>query len=129
MSDENLQEELDAAFVRPGRTFRGQPLAPYTEGSRLLLLQVRDPQDSGVFFVYAFVFLHQELARDRRAAIRLAWDRDAFREQVLDWAGSFTSQDRDVAGEIVESMLQEASRASVEVVAAPAQAAIPPGNA
>lgn len=125
--DLKIEEELNAAFVAPQRTFRGEALAPYTEGSRLLCLQVRDDADSSIWFVWSFVYMHLLLARDRRAAIRLAWDKDAFREQLLDWIADKTDQDRLAAGELVGSILDEAAKGRVEVIPTAVQA--PPGNA
>lgn len=89
MSD-NLEQDLDEAFIAPDTFFKGEKLAPYTEGSRLLMLQVRDEADSAIYFVWSFVYIHILLAQDRRAAIKLAWDRDAFREKLLDWSENMT---------------------------------------
>jgi len=128
MSDEiSLETELNAVFVAPDRTFQGQPLAPYTEGSRLLCLQVRDEADSSIWFVWSFVFMHLLLAKDRRAAIRLAWDRETFREKLIDWIADKTLDDRAAASSLVASILDEASRGRVEVIP-PAGPNAPPGN-
>lgn len=54
MSEENLIEELDNAFITPDRFFKDEKLAPYTEGSRLLMLQVRDENDSAIYFLQVF---------------------------------------------------------------------------
>ena len=48
-----LDEELNASFVRPSIEYKGQPLAEYTEGSRLLMVQCKEPQDSSVYFKLA----------------------------------------------------------------------------
>ena len=72
MSNEIL-EELNASFVAGERTFKGKPLAPYTEGSKLLLLQVRDDGDSSLYFVYSFVFVHILIKENRREVINLCW--------------------------------------------------------
>ena len=121
------EEELNAAFVAPARAFRGQPLAPYTEGSRLLCLQVRDDADSSLWFVWSFLYMHILLAQDRPAALRLAWDRDAFRARLLEWVADKNDQDRLTAGELVGAILDEAARGRVEVIPQALQA--PPGNA
>lgn len=129
MSDElQLEAELNAAFVSPERLFRGQPLAPYTEGSRLLCLQVRDDADSPIWFVWSFLYMHLLLAKDRKSAIRLAWDRDAFREKLIDWIADKTDDDRQAASDLVGAILDEASRGRVEVIP-PAGPQAPPGNA
>lgn len=116
MSEQDYSAELDAAFVADERTWQGQKIAPYTEGSRLLLSQIRSDQDSPLFFVYSFLFLHLQLAQDRRAAVRLAWDRDAFREAVLDFSEKFGEAEREQAGSIVGAMVDEASKARTEPV-------------
>ena len=123
-----LEAELNAAFVSPERLFLGQPLAPYTEGSRLLCLQVRDEADSPIWFVWSFLYMHLLLAKDRKSAIRLAWDRDAFREKLIDWIADKTEDDRLAASTLVSSILDEAARGRVEVVP-PSGPQAPPGNA
>ena len=128
MSEElKLEDELNAAFVSPDRFFKGEKLAPYTEGSRLLCLQVRDEGDSSLWFVWSFLYMHLLLAKDRRAAIRLAWDRDAYREKLLDWMADKTEADRAVASQLVAAILDEAAKGAVEVI--PSGGPQPPGNA
>jgi hypothetical protein len=111
-----LDEELNASFVRPGRDYKGQPLAEYTEGSRLLMVQCKDSQDSSVYFIWSFIYLHILLAKNKKKAIRLAWDKDAFRESVLEWVSDKTQEDRELATNIVSSIIEEASKGSVSVV-------------
>jgi hypothetical protein len=123
----DLSAELDGAFVSGERTWKGQPLAPYTEGSRLLMAQVRSEEDAGLFFIWAFLYLHLELRKDRKNAIRLCWNREAFREAVLDFSSGMTIADRDAAAVVVNAMLDEAARAETEVQATGRPA--PPGNA
>lgn len=123
----DISAELDGAFVSGERTWKGQPLAPYTEGSRLLMAQVRSEDDAGLFFIWAFLYLHLELKKDRKNAIRLCWNREAFREAVLDFSSGMTIADRDAAAVVVNAMLDEAARAETEVQATGKPA--PPGNA
>ena len=127
MSEENLIEELDNAFITPDRFFKDEKLAPYTEASRLLMLQVRDENDSAIYFIWSFVLLHILLAKDRKAAIKLAWDRDAFRDKLLSWAESMTEQDMETASLMVSAILGEANKARVHVL--PSAVPAPPGNA
>ena len=115
MSNEIL-DELNSNFVSPERDFNGEKLAPYTEGSRLLLLQVRDDGDSSVYFIWSFIYLHILLAKNRKEAIKLAWKRDDFRESLLDWIASKNEKDRDMATTLVTSIIEEASKSSVEVI-------------
>lgn len=129
MSEEtDLSQELNGSFVTTDRLWKGQPLAPYTEGSRLLMSQIRSEHDAGLFFIWAFLFLHLQLKKDRKAAIRLCWDRDAFREAVLDFSSGMSMADRDQAGAIVNAMLDEAARAETEVIPS-GRPVGPPGNA
>lgn len=128
MSDDlKLDAELDGSFVTPDRFFKGEKLATYTEGSRLLCLQVRDEADSPIWFVWSFLYMHLLLAKDRRSAIRLAWDREAFREKLLDWISDKNDEDRSAASSLVGSVLDEAAKARVEVIPSGGLQA-PPGN-
>lgn len=128
MSEEqDLAKELDGSFVANVRTWRGQVLAPYTEGSRILMAQIRGKEDVGLYFIYAFLFLHLELKKDRRNAIRLCWDKDAFREAVLDFSSDMSISDRDHAAAIVTSILDEAERAETEAIPS-TKPLEPPGN-
>lgn len=115
MSEEIL-DELNASFVTPEREFRGEKLAPYTEGSRLLMLQIRDENDTPVWFVWAFLYLHILLAKNRKEAVKLAWNKDLFREKILDWVADKTGADRDEATELVGGIIQEAAKSRVEVI-------------
>jgi hypothetical protein len=127
MSEEALLQELDNSLISPDRFFKDQKLAPYTEGSRLLMLQVRDDSDSAIYFVWSFIYLHILLAEDRKKAIRLAWDKDAFRERLMDWIAEMSEEDRNTASLMCSSILSEANKARVNVI--PSAIAAPPGNA
>jgi len=126
MSEENLQQELDQAFISPDRYFKDQKLAPYTEGSRLLMIQVRDEADSPIFFVYAFVYIHILLAKNRKSALKLAWDKEGFRDKVMEWSETMSEQDRDTASLLVASILNESNKPKVHVI--PSGVPQPPGN-
>lgn len=127
MSEEALLQELDNSLISPDRFFKDQRLAPYTEGSRLLMLQVRDDSDSAIYFVWSFIYLHILLAEDRKKTIRLAWDKDAFREKLMDWIVGMTEDDRNTASVMCSAILAEANKARVNVI--PSAIAAPPGNA
>lgn len=109
-----LNEELDSAFVAPARQFKGEELAPYTEGSRLLMMQIRGESDSPMFFVWSFVYLHLELKKNRKEAVKLAWDKNSFRERILDWADTMNEADREKATALVGAILEEAGKGQVE---------------
>jgi hypothetical protein len=123
--NEILDSELNSAFISRERDFCGEKLAPYTEGSRLLLMQAKTDEDVPLFFVWSFLFLHIQLAKSKREAIKLAWDKDAFREKVLDWADTKTAKDREEATNLVGLILEEASKGVVE----PITKGLPSGNA
>ena len=111
-----LEEELSASFVQPNKSFKGEQIAEYTEGSRLLMLQCKDKNDSSIYFIWSFLYLHLLLHKNKREAIKLAWDKDAFRERVLDWVVDKTEEDRDIATNIVSKIIEEAGKARVSVV-------------
>jgi len=114
-----LDEELNSAFISPEREFMGEKLALYTEGSRLLMLQVYDEADSSIFFVWSFIYMHTELAKNRKEAIKLAWNKELFRDKVLTWADNKTEADREVATSLVSSIINEANKGQIEVVPTP----------
>lgn len=113
---EILDEELSASFVQPNKSFKGEQIAEYTEGSRLLMLQCKDKNDSSIYFIWSFLYLHLLIHKNKREAIKLAWDKDAFRERVLDWVADKTDEDRDIATNIVSKIIEEASKARVSIV-------------
>lgn len=126
MSEESLQQELDQAFISEDRYFKDQKLAPYTEGSRLLMIQVRDEADSPIFFVYAFIYIHILLAKNRKAALKQAWDKELFRDKVMEWSETMSEQDRDAASLLVANILTESNKPKVNVI--PSGVPQPPGN-
>jgi len=117
----SLDEELNSAFIAPNKEYMGEPLANYTEGSRLLLMQVRDDADSSVYFIWSFIFIHIQLFKNRKEATKLAWDRDLFREKLFEYIDGKTEEDRAVAMKIVSSMIDEASKGRVDIIATPGQ--------
>ena len=114
MSDKELSEALNNQFVMPPRMFLGQELAPYTEGSRILMSQIKDNQDNYVYFVWAFIFLHIQLKKDRKSAVKLCWDKDAFRDSLIEYVSNKTESDRDLAIKIVSDALDDAKIAVLE---------------
>ena len=129
MSEEILTEALDSAFVSPERKFKGEALAPYTEGSRILLTQVRDENDSGTFFVWAFLYIHILLKKNKKDAISLAWDKIKFRETLLDWVSKMTKADGALGERLVLSIINESNEGAVEAIPLNHQMAEPEGNA
>lgn len=115
MSNEIL-DELNASFVSPEKEFKGKKLAPYTEGSRLLLLQVRDDGDSSLYFVYSFIFIHILLNENRKEAINLCWNKDAFRERLFDFISKYSDKDLPKASALVGGIIEEATKGQVDVI-------------
>jgi hypothetical protein len=123
----SLEEELNSAFISPQKEFMGEKLAPYTEGSRLLLLQVRDDNDSSIYFIWSFIYVHLLLAKNKKDAIKLCWNKDLFREKIMEYIEVKTEADREVATTIVSNILDEAQKGKVDVIPAPHQSDL--GNA
>jgi hypothetical protein len=117
----SLEEELNSAFISPEKEFMGDKLAPYTEGSRLLLLQVRDDNDSSIYFIWSFIYVHILLAKNKKDAIKLCWNRDLFREKIMEYIEGKTEADREIATTIVSNILDEAQRGKVDVIQSPHQ--------
>ena len=111
-----LNDELNSAFIPNEKQFKGEAIASYTEGSRLLLLQVRDEQDSSVFFIWAFLYMHIQLAKSKKEAIKLAWNKDLFREKVMDWIENKNEQDRAEATNIVSAIIEQSQKGQVEPI-------------
>lgn len=124
---EILEEALNESFISPNRVFDGKELAPYTEGSRLLLMQVRDDEDSSAYFVWAFIYIHILLKENRKEAVSLAWNKGLFKERLLEWVSTKTEADRERATEVCSKMVEEAAKARIEVIPSPLQS--PEGNA
>ena len=127
MDDNSLDLELNNAFISPAKTWQGQELAPYTEGSRLIMSQVRNKEDSGMYFIYSFLFIHLELKKDRKALLRLAWNVEEFRSRVMEFA--CTIKDSQAATAFVSAIFDEASLAQYEIVDNTGGLLAPPGNA
>jgi hypothetical protein len=117
----SLEEELNSAFISPEKEFMGEKLAPYTEGSRLLLLQVRDDEDSSFYFIWSFIYVHILLAKNKKEAIKLAWNKNLFREKIMEYIEGKTEADREVATTIVSNILDEAQKGKVDVIPTPHQ--------
>ncbi len=117
----SLEEELNSTFITPQKEFMGETLAPYTEGSRLLLLQVRDDGDSSIYFIWSFLYVHILLAKNKKDAIKLCWNKDLFREKLLEYIEGKTEESREQATTLVSNILDEASKGRVEVIPTPNQ--------
>ena len=123
----SLEEELNSAFISPQKEFMGEKLAPYTEGSRLLLLQVRDDNDSSIYFIWAFIYIHIQIAKNKKDAIKLAWNKDLFREKIMEYIEGKNEADREIATSLVSNILDEASKGKIETIPTPGGADL--GNA
>jgi hypothetical protein len=63
--------------------------------------------------------MHIQIAKGRKEAIKLAWNRDLFREKIMDFIDGKTEADRDAATNIVSNMIEEASKGRVEIIPTP----------
>ena len=112
----SLDEELNSAFVANAKYYNGEKLADYTEGSRLLLLQVRSDEDTTMFFIWAFIFMHIQIAKNRDTAIELAWNKNLFRSRLLDWMENKNDEERSIASKLVETIVEESNKGEVAIV-------------
>jgi len=112
----SLDEELNSAFISPEKEYMGEKLAPYTEGSRLLLLQVRDDNDSSIYFIWSFIYTLIQIAKNRKEAVKLAWNKDLFREKVIEFIENKTEADRILATDLVTEIIEEANKGRIELV-------------
>ena len=112
----SLDEELNSAFVANAKFYNGEKLADYTEGSRLLLLQVRSDEDTTMFFIWAFIFMHIQIAKNRQTAIELAWNKNLFRSRLLDWMENKNDEERSIASKLVETIVEESNKGEVTIV-------------
>ena len=116
MMNEIMDSELNSLFVSPEKSFMGEPLAPYTEGSKLLLMQVRNDDDSALFFVWSFIFIHINLKKNRRDAINFCWNKSLFRERLFEWVSEKTEKDKDDATKLVSLIVEESNKGAVEII-------------
>jgi len=112
----SLDEELNSAFIANAKFYNGEKLADYTEGSRLLLLQVRSDEDTTMFFIWAFIFMHIQIAKNRDTAIELAWNKNLFRSRLLDWMENKNDEERSIASKLVETIVEESNKGEVAIV-------------
>ena len=112
----SLDEELNSAFIANAKYYNSEKLADYTEGSRLLLLQVRSDEDTTMFFIWAFIFMHIQIAKNRDTAIELAWNKNLFRSRLLDWMENKNDEERSIASKLVETIIEEANKGEVTIV-------------
>lgn len=110
----------DNAFLELTSEFKGQELSPWTEKTRLLYLGVMEDGNS-VYSCYALVFLLLKYHAAPKEAVNLAFNREAFRDAVLDWAETFEDGDRDECITLASSILESGAKGKVE--------AMPGGNA
>jgi hypothetical protein len=121
----DIVEKPKSEFVRPSYSFKGADLWPFTYGYELLFNQVRDPEDTGLYTWFGFVYLlrkqdPKETTNEHRAwAIGIAWKVSAFRDALVTWMdehGPFTTEDKIEAKRIYEESMKAAAETSVEIV-------------
>jgi hypothetical protein len=107
---------LAKQFLHPGYTFKGMQLRPYTAGTDLLFNQVLDRNDAPFTIFLSFIFIH---VRERKELRMLCWDKEKFREALLDWVdsiGQLSNEDKTEAMNLFEEMRGWAQKSSVEVI-------------
>jgi hypothetical protein len=60
--------------------------------------------------------MHIQLAKNKKDAIKLAWNKDLFREKVMDWIENKNEQDRAEATNIVSSIIEQSQKGQVEPI-------------
>jgi hypothetical protein len=123
-TDENLgadageteSNDLEKQFLRPGYTWRGLSLRPYTGGTDLLFNQIFDSNDAPFTIFLSFIFIHVE---EREKLISLCWDKLKFREALLAWIdklGPLSNEDKTSAMNLFEEVRGWARKSAVEVI-------------
>ena len=69
-----------------------------------------------MFFIWAFIFMHIQIAKNRDMAIELAWNKNLFRSRLLDWMENKNDEERSIASKLVETIIEEANRGEVTIV-------------
>jgi hypothetical protein len=132
-SDDNLTAppasgdlDLERVYTRPGYTFKGRPLHPYSHGIDLLFSQVTDfANDTQFYHWVAFLFLL--VVRDpaltaiddrKRHVLPLAWNMLAFRAALVEWLDDikWVPADTTEAERLFNEIRAEADGTAVEIV-------------
>lgn len=116
IKDEEAIKSVDAPFALNQRSFKGQKLNKFTLGHRIVLNQIREPDDSVEFFIWSTVF---SLIKTRDEVIELAWSKSKFRKAVIDWVDNMNQGDFDEAVKLVNSIYEEINNSSVDVLDKP----------
>jgi len=112
--EEPLKKDFEnAAFALNQRQFKGQKLNKFTLGHRIVLNQIREPDDSTEFFIWSTIF---SLIKSRDEVVDLAWNKAKFRRAVIDWVDTMKQEDFDEAVKLVSSIYEEINGSAVEVL-------------
>jgi len=112
--DEAIKKDVaDTSFALNQRQFKGQKLNKFTLGHRIVLNQIREPDDSTEFFIWSTVF---SLIKSRDEVVDLAWSKAKFRKAVIDWVDTMKQEDFDEAVKLVSSIYEEINGSAVEVL-------------
>src|SRR6267142_1273775 len=113
--ESELQETQQREQVRPKYSFKGQELAPYSRGTRILYGMISDDRDLVIYRVMAFLYIH---LNPRSEVIPMVWgDINKFREKMIDYRETLSDQDIEEANKLVDEILR--SDAETRVVAEP----------
>lgn len=112
--DEPIKKDAEnASFALNQRQFKGHRLNKFTLGHRIVLNQIREPNDSVEFFIWSSVF---SLIKSRDEIVDLAWDKTRFRKAVIEWVDTMKQEDFDEAVKLINSIYEEINNSSVEIL-------------
>lgn len=116
-------KKAGAAILGNGYTFQGEPLWPYTLGTRVMFNQVIDRKDKMLFVWAAFVFLlirrgEPTASEDRKKHLLTLWDSGDMRGAILDWIDGLTEADLIEAQSIYDKWMKADQATAVEPVPA-----------
>lgn len=111
--EQSVATALEREFVRPCATFQNRPLWPFTPGSKALYAMVISDDDTRLYRVLAFLFIHirrggKDMESDLAAnVVPLVWgNMDLFRMKVLSLCDSMSDADLEEAIRIVGAELK-----------------------
>ena len=122
--EDSIKRTLEGEFTRPPAIFQGRPLWPFTPGSKALYHMTLSDEDTRLYRVLAFIFIHirgdgKDMETDLAARIvPIVWHNlGLFRIRALSLCDSMGDADMEAAFAIVNKELQLES--ATEVTATP----------
>lgn len=100
-------------YILPAHEFKGQELHAWCEATRVLYLNIFE-ESNITFSCYSLIYLLAEYAKDKKGTIKTVFNKDKFRENVMEWISEFTEDDRKTASELAALILDDGERGKVE---------------